>query len=150
MTHPDDRYPPTAPPGRTQRDPWRYDAPAYAPYDPYGQAGHRPPHVLQPQPPGPDLTALRSAYRGLRRVSTLAALGSFVAYVLLSCWAPDLMGSEIAGALSLGMGMGILQLLVTFAAVFWYGRSARRSVDPLAQAVRERSVRPARDAGVAG
>ena len=48
------------------------------------------------------------------------------------------------------MGLGILQLLVTFAAVFWYGRSAQRSVDPLARAVRERAVRTVRDAGVAG
>ncbi|MEU1010338.1 DUF485 domain-containing protein [Streptomyces sp. NPDC088810] len=108
-----------------------------------------PPHAHQPQPPAADLAALRSAYRGLRRVSTLTALGSFVVYVVLSCWAPDLMGSAIAGELSLGMGLGILQLLVTFAAVFWYGRSARHSVDPLARAVRERAVRPVRDAGVA-
>ncbi|MEU6590001.1 DUF485 domain-containing protein [Streptomyces sp. NPDC046881] len=151
MTHPDDRYPP----GRTQRDPWQYEAqydtasyaPSYAPYDPFGQAGQRPPHLHQPQPSGADLAELRSAYRKLRRVSTLTALGSFVVYVVLSCWAPDLMGSEIAGELSLGMGLGVLQLLVTFAAVFWYGRSARASVDPLAGAVRERAVRPLRDAG---
>ncbi|QTD96581.1 DUF485 domain-containing protein [Streptomyces cyanogenus] len=147
MTHPDDRYPPPAPPGRTPRDPWQYDVPAYGPYDAYGQAAQHPPHA---QPPGADLADLRSAYRVLRRVSTLTALGSFVVYVVLSCCAPDLMGSEIAGELSLGMSLGVLQLLVTFAAVFWYGRSAQRSVDPLARAVRERAVRTVRDAGVAG
>ncbi|MFD5799183.1 DUF485 domain-containing protein [Streptomyces diastatochromogenes] len=173
MTHPDDnRYPPpgwpqTEPHGHAPRrepygrEPWQgsygnyapqetsygYDAPSY---DPYGQAPRRPPHAHEPHPHGADLAALRSAYRVLRRVSTLTALGSFVVYVVLSCCAPDLMGSKIAGELSLGMGLGILQLLVTFAAVLWYGRSAQHSVDPLARAVRERTVRPSRDAGVAG
>ncbi|MES4889690.1 DUF485 domain-containing protein [Streptomyces sp. NPDC096012] len=177
MTHPDDnRYPPPAPAGWTQpradpyglaprrgpygQDPWQasyghdvpqdtsygYDAPAY---DPFGQAGQRPPHVHDSPPHGADLAALRSAYRVLRRVSTLTALGSFVVYVVLSCCAPDLMGAKIAGELSLGMALGILQLLVTFAAVLWYGRSAQHSVDPLARAVRERTDRPRRDAGVA-
>lgn len=60
-------------------------------------------------------------------------------YVVLSCGAPDLMESKIAGELSLGMAVGILQLVVTFAAVFWYGRSARRSVDPSARTVREQA-----------
>ncbi|MEU7059293.1 DUF485 domain-containing protein [Streptomyces sp. NPDC046197] len=96
-----------------------------------------------------DLAALRSAYRLLRRISTLAALGSFVVYVVLSCYAPGLMGTKVAGELSLGMALGVLQLVVTFAAVFWYGRSAQRSVDPLARTVRERAVTTGRNAGVA-
>ncbi|MER6470748.1 DUF485 domain-containing protein [Streptomyces collinus] len=130
-----------------QDDPYRYDAPWP---DPYGQPPRYRPPAPEPDRYGGDLDALRSAYRVLRRVSTLTALGSFVVYVLLSCCAPGLMGAEIAGDLSLGMAVGILQLVVTFAAVLWYGRSARRSVDPLARAVRERSaVRPAREAGVA-
>ncbi|GHI01692.1 hypothetical protein AQI88_31210 [Streptomyces cellostaticus] len=180
MTHPDDNsypHPPPAPPGWPQpqtdpyghsprrapygRDPWQesyghdvpqdnrygYDASSY---DPFGQAPGHEPYGPETQRHGGDLTALRSAYRTLRRVSTLTALGSFVVYVVLSCFAPDLMGSRIAGELSLGMALGVLQLVVTFAAVLWYGRSARRSVDPLAQAVRERAVRrPGREAGVA-
>ncbi|MFI9150386.1 DUF485 domain-containing protein [Streptomyces sp. NPDC053367] len=163
MTFPDDnRYPPPAPPqwsqprtepyGRAPRqqtygwDPGQgsprsgYGDPAY---DRFGQA-----HQSAPHAPGPhddaDLAALRSAYRVLRRVSTLTALGSFVVYVLLSCSAPDLMGSRVTGELSLGMVLGVLQLVVTFAAVSWYRRSAQRSVDPLARAVRERTAgRPA-------
>jgi uncharacterized membrane protein (DUF485 family) len=69
-------------------------------------------------------------------------------YVVLSCGAPGLMGSKITGELSLGMALGILQLVVTFAAVFWYGRSAHRSVDPLARAVREQAVAAGRSTGV--
>ncbi|MFJ5532596.1 DUF485 domain-containing protein [Streptomyces sp. NPDC093261] len=115
----------------------------------YGQATWHEPYAHHTHAHREDLTALRSAYRLLRRISTLTALGSFVVYVVLSCGAPGLMGSRIAGELSLGMALGVLQLVVTFAAVFWYGRSARRSVDPLARAVRERAVATARNAGAA-
>ncbi|MFF4352627.1 DUF485 domain-containing protein [Streptomyces sp. NPDC001530] len=177
MTYADDnRYPPSAPTGWPQpqtepfahaprhesygRDPWQeshgHDAPRHdsygydaSPYDSYGQAPRHEPYAHQTHRHSADLAALRSAYRLLRRVSTLTALGSFVVYVVLSCYAPDLMGSKIVGELSLGMALGVLQLVVTFAAVLWYGRSAQRSVDPLARVVRERAVRPGRDAGVA-
>ncbi|MER6263534.1 MULTISPECIES: DUF485 domain-containing protein [unclassified Streptomyces] len=167
MTFPDDSpypYPPPAGPGwpRPQaeppaRDPWGASPGWQAPYgpgvpqdnaytydvhrpDPYGQTPRHRPSASGADRHGGDLDALRSAYRVLRRVSTLTALGSFVVYVLLSCWAPDLMGAEITHDLSLGMALGVLQLVVTFAAVLWYGRSAERSVDPLARAVRERAV----------
>ena len=134
MTSPDEnRYPP-------------YDVPRYAPY---GQAPWDEPYAQETHRQSADLAALRSAYRLLRRVSTLTAFGSFVLYVVLSCVAPDMMGSKIAGELSLGMALGVLQLVVTFLAVFWYGRSAQRSVDPLARAVREQAVTAGRNAGVA-
>ncbi|MEU8031278.1 DUF485 domain-containing protein [Streptomyces sp. NPDC049099] len=150
MTYADEnQYPPPRP--------TEWPLPRTAPW-PYGHEAHRPdgyapgpwdePYAPQAPLHHADLAALRSAYRLLRRVSTLAALGSFVMYVVLSCAAPGLMGSKIAGELSLGMTLGVLQLVVTFAAVFWYGRSAQRSVDPLARAVRERAVPAGRDAGV--
>ncbi|MFI9345250.1 DUF485 domain-containing protein [Streptomyces sp. NPDC052773] len=151
MTHPDqNRYPPSTSPGwprtHTDRPSHGYDVPPG-----YGQDGRSPwdePYAEGIHQHGADLAALRSAYRLLRRVSTLTALGSFVVYVVLSCGAPDLMGSKIAGELSLGMALGILQLVVTFAAVFWYGRSARRSVDPLARTVREQAVAAGGNPGV--
>ncbi|GGX79601.1 DUF485 domain-containing protein [Streptomyces anandii] len=133
MTYADEnQYLPPGPPGwpPARTEPWSYDA--YARQTPSHDA---------------DLAALRSAYRVLRRVSTLTVLGSFVAYVALSCCAPGLMGARVAGELSLGMVLGVVQLVVTFAAVFWYGRSARRSVDPLARVVRDRAVPAGRNAG---
>ncbi|MGN9762262.1 DUF485 domain-containing protein [Streptomyces sp. SD31] len=157
MTYPDEnRYRPSAPPGWPQHtDPrsYGYDAPRNDPYGqaswdgPYGQAPWDEPYAHENHRHGADLAALRSAYRLLRRTSTLTALGSFLVYVVLSCSAPGLMGSKVAGELSLGMALGVLQLVVTFAAVFWYGRSAQRSVDPLARAVRERAVAVGRNAG---
>ncbi|MGW0186728.1 DUF485 domain-containing protein [Streptomyces sp. NPDC003362] len=164
MTYPDEnRYPPPASPGwplthtdRPSYGSYGYDVPPryapdgrstwaepYAQNEPYAQddryaQGDR--YAQETHRHSADLAALRSAYRLLRRTSTLTALGSFVVYIVLSCAAPGLMGSEIAGELSLGMALGVLQLVVTFAAVFWYGRSAQRSVDPLARAVREQAV----------
>ncbi|KQX77208.1 MULTISPECIES: DUF485 domain-containing protein [unclassified Streptomyces] len=163
MTYPDDRrYPQpewqqpwTEPYGRAPRyasygrDPGQEPSPSGyddSPYERYGQAAPQEPYAHERHPHNADLAALRSAYRVLRRVSTFTALGSFVVYVVLSCYARGLMGARITGELSLGMALGILQLVVTFAAVFSYGRSARRSVDPLAQAVRDRAA--ARPAGV--
>ncbi|MFF7374858.1 DUF485 domain-containing protein [Streptomyces massasporeus] len=159
MTYADEnRYPPSAqsyglPPRHETygQNPWPesygHDA---ARYDSYGrQAPWDAPCAYESHRDDADLTALRSAYRLLRRISTLTALGSFVVYVVLSCYAPGLMGSKVTGELSLGMALGILQLVVTFAAVFWYGRSAQRSVDPLARAVRERAVPTGRNAEMA-
>ncbi|AZQ39903.1 DUF485 domain-containing protein [Streptomyces cyaneochromogenes] len=168
MTYADEnRYPPSAPtgwplphpepygtPSRHEtygQSPWPeaygHDAPGYESYG--RQAPWHAPDAQETHRHDTGLAALRSAYRLLRRVSTLTALGSFVVYVVLSCYAPGLMGSRITGELSLGMALGVLQLVVTFAAVFWYGRSAQRSVDPLARAVRERSVPTGRNAGAA-
>ncbi|MEV0976520.1 DUF485 domain-containing protein [Streptomyces sp. NPDC049915] len=150
MTYADEnQYPPPGPPGWP---PPRGQAPSYgagAPgHDRFGQATWGAPYAYQAEHHA-DLAALRSAYRRLRRVSTLTALGSFVMYVVLACCAPGLMGSRIAGELSLGMALGVLQLFAAFAAVFWYGRSARRSVDPQARAVRERAAAAGRNAGAA-
>ncbi|MGV9245904.1 DUF485 domain-containing protein [Streptomyces sp. NPDC003710] len=170
MTYADEnRYPPSAtgwplPPTAPQsygpdsygRDSYGRDSYGYDSYGhdapPYGSYGRAPwdqsyEHETDRRPA--DLATLRSAYRLLRRISTLTALGSFVVYVVLSCYAPGLMGAKITGELSLGMALGVLQLVVTFAAVFWYGRSAQRSVDPLARTVRERMARTGRNAGVA-
>ncbi|MFD9322504.1 DUF485 domain-containing protein [Streptomyces sp. NPDC060053] len=176
MTYADEnRYPPSAPTGRplphTEPRTYGHDVPRYDSYgntygntygnsygnaygNSYGQAPWDEPHRHDPHRHeshrhGADLAALRSAYRRLRRTATLAALGSFVVYVVLSCYAPGLMGATIVGELSLGMALGVFQLVVTFVAVFWYGRGAQRSVDPLARAVRERAVPSGRNAGVA-
>lgn len=86
-----------------------------------------------------DLRALRSGYRVLRRVSTLTALGCFIVYVLLSCYAKDLMAARFPGGVTVGIALGLLQLVVTFAAVHWYERGARRSVDAPAARVAGRT-----------
>ncbi|NWF29929.1 DUF485 domain-containing protein [Streptomyces sp. PKU-EA00015] len=127
---------------RQQQDPWdtahqrpqqRWDAPRQ-----------------QPEPdPAPDdrvdMRALGSAYRRLRRVATLTALGYFVLFLLLSGYAPETMTGRITGGLTTGLVLGLLQLPVALAAIAVYERIARRRVDPLAHAIRERAETAAAD-----
>ncbi|MFE6038950.1 DUF485 domain-containing protein [Streptomyces sp. NPDC056452] len=102
----------------------------------------------QPQPPAAtddcgDLHRLGSAYRRLRRAATFTALGYFVIFLFLSGYAPSMMTSNITGGLTTGLVLGLLQLPVALAAIALYERIARRHVDPLAAAIRERAEQAA-------
>ncbi|MFF9509496.1 DUF485 domain-containing protein [Streptomyces sp. NPDC014724] len=83
-----------------------------------------------------DLRRLRTAYRLLRRITTLTALGYFIAFLLLSGFAKDLMDRPVFGGLNLGLALGLCQLPVTLLAVVLYERTARQTVDPLAARIR--------------
>ncbi|MGW4202344.1 DUF485 domain-containing protein [Streptomyces sp. NPDC004726] len=98
-------------------------------------------HPAQPTGPRKEIRALGSAYRRLRRVSTFTALGYFVLFLLLSAYAPELMSGTVAGGLTTGLLLGLIQLPVTLIAVLAYERSARRNVDPLAESVRLHGTR---------
>ncbi|MFG2330993.1 DUF485 domain-containing protein [Streptomyces sp. NPDC048604] len=102
----------------------------------------------QPQPPAAtddrdDLHRLGSAYRRLRRVATFTALGYFVIFLFLSGYAPSMMTGNITGGLTTGLVLGLLQLPVALAAIAVYERIARKRVDPLAAAIRERAEQAA-------
>ncbi|QNP63699.1 DUF485 domain-containing protein [Streptomyces genisteinicus] len=121
-----------------------WGAPSYAddPAHGWDDDAHRP----DPAPAAPaadddrrEIRRLGSAYRRLRRVATLTALGYFVLYLLLSGYAPDLMTGRISGGLTTGVLLGLIQLPVALAAIAVYERIARRRVDPLAAAVRDRA-----------
>jgi uncharacterized membrane protein (DUF485 family) len=79
---------------------------------------------------------LRTAYRVLRRVATLTALGYFTLFLVLSGFAPGLMSRPVGGGLNFGLALGLCQLPVTLLAIALYERTARRTVDPLAAALR--------------
>ncbi|MFE7546723.1 DUF485 domain-containing protein [Streptomyces gardneri] len=102
----------------------------------------------QPQPPArtddrDDLHRLGSAYRRLRRVATFTALGYFVIFLFLSGYAPSMMTGNITGGLTVGLVLGLLQLPVALVAIALYERIARRNVDPIAAAIRERAEQAA-------
>ncbi|MFF3340538.1 DUF485 domain-containing protein [Streptomyces flavidovirens] len=108
-----------------------------------------PPHPFPQQPvpahqhvPGrhSDLRKLRSAYRRLRRVASLTALGYFTLFLLLSGLAPGLMGSELPGGLNTGLLLGLCQLPVTLVAIAVYEQSARHRVDPLTENLRRQGL----------
>ncbi|MEV0007282.1 DUF485 domain-containing protein [Streptomyces sp. NPDC051840] len=148
---PHDAQPPRHHPG-TARHPHRPAPPPY-PRDylmPWQSSPPAPPRHPAPAPaytPTPghhgDLRRLRTAYRLLRRVSTLTALGYFVAFLLLSGYAPTLMTSPVGdGGLTTGLLLGLCQLPVTLAAVAVYEWTARRTVDPLSAGLRARAGHP--------
>ncbi|SDL04671.1 DUF485 domain-containing protein [Streptomyces indicus] len=127
-------------------DPYESPTPQ-APYDPHN------PHLTYPwqPPPAPppprrrpaprlgqhgDLRKVRRAYKRLRRVAALTALGSFTLFLMLSAYAPSLTGRQISGGLNLGLLLLLAQLPVTYLAIALYARHAARRVDPLAERLR--------------
>ncbi|WP_406252876.1 DUF485 domain-containing protein [Streptomyces atratus] len=83
-----------------------------------------------------DLRRLRTAYRLLRRIAALTALGYFVVFLLLSGFAKELLDTQLFGGLNVGLVLGLCQLPVTLVAIVVYERTARRTVDPLAARIR--------------
>ncbi|MFJ6012710.1 DUF485 domain-containing protein [Streptomyces sp. NPDC092952] len=126
----------TPPPSPHHADyllPWQSTAPA--PPDPLAGPSTAPVPAAVPGRHS-DLRRLRTAYRALRRIATLTALGYFVAFLLLSAFAKDAMATPLFGGLNAGMALGVLQLPVTVLALVVYERTARRTVDPLAARIR--------------
>ncbi|OIJ62990.1 DUF485 domain-containing protein [Streptomyces mangrovisoli] len=131
-------YPPPPYPPRpeavpeTLTYPWRPQAPP-----------PRPERRRQPRPAPlgnhSDLRILRRAYRRQRRTATLAALGYFTLFLVLSAFAPDLMTGEVTDGLPTGLLLALLQVPVTCLAIARYERTARRRVDPLADRIRRQS-----------
>ncbi|GGM04762.1 hypothetical protein GCM10010129_55420 [Streptomyces fumigatiscleroticus] len=106
-----------------------------------------PPHHAAPPPdarrPAPgrhsDVRRLRGAYRRQRRVATFAALGYFLLFLGLSAFAPSSLTGDVTAGLPLGLLLALLQLPVTWLAIALYEHTARRTVDPLADRIREES-----------
>ncbi len=128
--------PPWPPPPRRPRA-------QHSPYDPNLTYPWQPPPAPPPprRPPAPrlgqhgDLRKVRRAYKRLRRVATLTALGSFTLFLILSAYAPSLLGRRVSGGLNLGLLLLLTQIPVTYLAIALYQRHAARRVDPLAEKV---------------
>jgi uncharacterized membrane protein (DUF485 family) len=83
---------------------------------------------------------LRSAYRWQRRTASLAALGYFTLFLILSAFAPSVMTSTVTDGLPTGLLLALLQIPVTWLAIVLYERTARRYVDPIADRIRKESA----------
>ncbi|WP_406462848.1 DUF485 domain-containing protein [Streptomyces sp. NBC_00111] len=151
-------HPPQPPPPPPRRSPHPH-RPAPPPYPgDYLMPWQSSPPPPPPRPPAPaagsapapghhsDLRRLRTAYRRLRCVSTLTALGYFTLFLLLSGYAPALMTRPVGdGGLTTGLLLGLCQLPVTLAAVAVYEWTAHRTVDPLSAGLRDRAGTPRDD-----
>jgi len=106
-----------------------------------------------PGPPSASTTPYRAAqdsdeFQHLRRTlrrfvfpATAAFLAWYLLYVLLSAYARDLMGTEIAGNVNVAYVFGLLQFVSTFGLAWLYSRWADRHFDPPAEHLRERLER---------
>ncbi|SDF55315.1 DUF485 domain-containing protein [Pseudonocardia oroxyli] len=61
----------------------------------------------------------------------------YLAYVLLASYAPEFMAIRVAGNVTLGLVIGLLQFVTTFVITTAYVRFADRKLDPAAAAIRQ-------------
>jgi uncharacterized membrane protein (DUF485 family) len=80
---------------------------------------------------------LRRRHRSI--VFPLAAvfLAWYFLYVLLADYAHDFMGKKVAGNITVGLVMGLLQFVSTFVITTVYVRFANNKLDPMAKQIRE-------------
>lgn len=97
-------------------------------------------------PPGPDwetiqqsaeFTQLRRRLRTFVFPITVAFLVWYLLYVLLSAYAHDFMSTKVAGNINIGLIFGLLQFVSTWLITWLYVRHANRSLDPVADKIRD-------------
>jgi uncharacterized membrane protein (DUF485 family) len=101
-----------------------------------------------PAPPGterylamqesPEFGELRRSYRGFAFPLTLAFIGWYLVYVLLSNYAGGFMGTQVFGHINIALVLGLAQFATTFLIAWLYTRHAARSLDPRAEAIKAR------------
>ena len=85
----------------------------------------------------PEFQDLRRRYRGfVLPVTGLSVLWYFL-YVGLAAYATDFMGTKLFGNINLGLVLGLLQFVTTFAVTSAYVRYADRVLDPRSAAIRD-------------
>ncbi|MEU6699676.1 DUF485 domain-containing protein [Pseudonocardia sp. NPDC046786] len=85
----------------------------------------------------PDFEELRKRLRGFVFPVTAGFLAWYLLYVLLASFAPDFMAIPVAGNINLGLILGLLQFVSTFAITVVYIRFADRKLDPLSSKIRD-------------
>ena len=80
----------------------------------------------------PEFQALRRTFRRFVFPLTALFLIWYLAYVLLSNYAGDFMGKSVVGNIHVGLVIGLLQFVSTFAITMIYRRWADRHFDPAA------------------
>lgn len=85
-----------------------------------------------------EFAALRRRFRRFVFPMSLAFLLWYLAYVLLASYAPEFMAAKVAGNITIGLIVGLLQFVSTFLIATLYVRYATRRLDPAAERLRER------------
>ncbi|GAA3108155.1 DUF485 domain-containing protein [Streptomyces rectiviolaceus] len=86
----------------------------------------------------PEFGELRKAHRSFAFPLTVAFIVWYLAYVLLSNYAGDLMGTKLFGNINVALVLGLAQFLTTFLIAWFYSRHANAKLDPKAEAIKSR------------
>lgn len=86
----------------------------------------------------PEFQELRRTHRGFVFPLAVAFLVWYLLYVVLAMYAPQLFAIRVIGNVNLGVVLGLLQFVTTFAITGAYVAFANRKLDPKATAIRER------------
>jgi uncharacterized membrane protein (DUF485 family) len=86
----------------------------------------------------PAFNHLRRRFHRFTVPLVLAVLGWYFLYVALAAFAPGFMAIPVAGNVNVGLCLGLLQFVSTFAVTTIYARWARSTLDPLVDRLRER------------
>lgn len=84
-----------------------------------------------------EFQGLRKTFRSFTFPLTIAGLVWYIAYVLFATFAPDLMGTPVFGDVNLGIILGLLQFVTTFAITWWYISFANKKLEPVQASIRE-------------
>ncbi len=85
---------------------------------------------------GEDFQLLRKKLRGFVFPVTAGFLVWYLLYVLLASFAPGFMATPVLGSINLGLILGLLQFVSTFAITVVYIRYAGRVLDPLSSKIK--------------
>lgn len=80
-----------------------------------------------------EFAELRKKFRGFVFPMTGAFLAWYFLYVVLATYAPSFMATKVAGNITIGLILGLLQFVSTFAITMIYARWADRELDPAAE-----------------
>lgn len=84
-----------------------------------------------------DFQDLRRRYRGWVIPVTVVSLLWYFLYVLLAAYATGFMSQRVLGNINVGLIMGLLQFVTTFAVTAAYVRYADRVLDPASSRIRD-------------
>ncbi len=84
----------------------------------------------------PEFQDLRHRLRRFVFPMSVAFLLWYLLYVLLASFAPAFMATKLAGNINIGLVIGLLQFVSTFAITAIYVRYANRRLDPSAERLR--------------
>jgi uncharacterized membrane protein (DUF485 family) len=84
----------------------------------------------------PKFQELRRRHRRFVFPMAIAFLLWYFAYVLLADYAHDFMSIKVIGNINVGLILGLLQFVSTFAITMWYVSFANKKLDPIAAEMR--------------